>query len=65
MTNERGTEVSEKYKEINQKVKRGGCELASPFMTASFMALTVIPELKIFHNGLFDGLNFKQVALFD
>jgi len=64
MTDESGKDVSEKYKEINQLVKRGGCDLASPFMTASFMALTVIPELKIFHNGLFDGLNFKQVSLF-
>jgi adenine deaminase len=64
MTNEIGENVSSLYKLLNDKVKQTGCKLASPFMTASFMALTVIPKLKIFHNGLFDGSNFKAVSLF-
>jgi adenine deaminase len=33
-------------------------------MTLSFMALLVIPELKISDKGLFDGLTFKHVPLF-
>jgi adenine deaminase len=64
MTNKDGGEVSERYEEINQQVKQNGCTLASPFMTASFMALTVIPELKIYHKGLFDGTKFQHVELF-
>lgn len=64
MTDTSGYEVSQLYKRINEVVKKGGCLLNSPFMTASFMALTVIPELKIFHNGLFDGIKFEQVPLF-
>jgi adenine deaminase len=65
MTNEKGENVSKRYKELNQKVKHSGCSLGSPFMTASFMALTVIPKLKIYHNGLFDGDKFKTVSLFE
>ncbi|MFO8023413.1 MAG: adenine deaminase [Perlabentimonas sp.] len=65
MTNDDGEKVSELYKELNHRVKENGCALDAPFMTLSFMALTVIPELKIYHNGLFDGINFKQASLFD
>lgn len=64
MTNMSGQKVSEEYQKINEIVKSNGCTLSSPFMTASFMALTVIPELKIFHKGLFDGLKFEPVSLF-
>jgi adenine deaminase len=64
MSNEPGEYVSSMYKSLNEKVKNTSCTLHSPFMTASFMALTVIPKLKIFHNGLFDGVNFKPVSLF-
>jgi adenine deaminase len=38
-----------------------GCRLASPFMTLSFMALLVIPELKISDLGLFDGRSFQLI----
>jgi adenine deaminase len=64
MTNDDGINVSKNYKLLNKKVKENGCVLSSPFMTASFMALTVIPELKIYHDGLFDGINFKKTSLF-
>lgn len=64
MTNTNGLEVSKEYERINDTVKENGCKLSSPFMTASFMALTVIPELKIYHNGLFDASSFKHVDLF-
>jgi adenine deaminase len=36
-----------------------GSKLASPFMTLSFMALLVIPHLKLSDKGLFDGDQFK------
>lgn len=65
MTSEEGASVSEKYERLNNLVKQNGSTLGSPFMTASFMALTVIPKLKIFHNGLFDGIDFKRVDLFE
>lgn len=64
MCNDPIEEVSNKYKFISKLVKDNGCVLKSPFMTAAFMALTVIPEVKIYHNGLFDGVNFKPLPLF-
>ncbi|HOP03287.1 MAG TPA: adenine deaminase [Tenuifilaceae bacterium] len=64
MTSMDGDKVSQMYQELNNLVKENGCTLESPFMTASFMALTVIPELKIYHKGLFDSTNFKHVDLF-
>jgi adenine deaminase len=64
MTNKPGVEVSKQYHKLNSLLQENRSSLTSPFMTASFMALTVIPELKIYHNGLFDALNFEQVSLF-
>lgn len=64
MCNESIEDVSNKYKRISKLVVDNGCTLKSPFMTAAFMALTVIPEVKIYHNGLFDGVNFKPLPLF-
>jgi adenine deaminase len=56
--------VAEKYQELSDKIKNMGCKLKSPFMTLSFMALLVIPELKISDKGLFDVKAFKPVSLF-
>ncbi|MDX9846817.1 MAG: adenine deaminase [Tenuifilaceae bacterium] len=64
MTDSLGAEVKDEYTRLNKQVKNAGCTLHSPFMTASFMALTVIPELKINHNGLFDVNKFKSIPLF-
>ena len=64
MTDELGEEVSIQYEELNKAVLAAGCKIKSPFMTASFMALTVIPSLKINHNGLFDINKFSSVPLF-
>jgi adenine deaminase len=41
--------------------EEGGATLASPFMTLSFMALLVIPHLKLSDKGLFDGDRFAFV----
>lgn len=57
-------EVAFDYKALSRRVNSFGCKLSAPFMTLSFMALLVIPELKISDNGLFDGKNFCNVPLF-
>jgi len=44
-------------------VEELGCRLAAPFMTLSFMALLVMPELKIGDKGLFDVNAFQHVPL--
>lgn len=64
MTHEKGEEVAEKYQEMNMKVKALGSILRAPFMTLSFMALLVIPELKIGDKGLFDVNKFSFTELF-
>ena len=61
MSAEDGYEVSKQYKAINQMAKDMGSSLGAPFMTLSFMALLVIPSLKISDQGLFDGDKFKFV----
>ncbi len=58
-------QTAHKYAEICSKAKKIlGSTLESPFMTLSFMALTVIPTLKISDKGLFDVELFKFVELF-
>ncbi len=57
-------EAASQYAMLNTMLLDAGSTLKSPFMAASFMALTVIPKLKIFHGGLFDAESFKPVPLF-
>ncbi len=49
---------------LTEKVRSLGCKMAAPFMTLSFMALLVIPALKLSDKGLFDGKQFRFVPLF-
>jgi adenine deaminase len=49
------------YQEIDAIAKQLGCTLRAPFMTLSFMALLVIPKLKLSDKGLFDGDKFEFV----
>lgn len=64
MSDEDGYKVAAGYTEIDQFVKNElKSTLQSPFMTLSFMALLVIPSLKLSDKGLFDGENFKFVPL--
>jgi adenine deaminase len=56
-------EVGEAYSRIDWKVKQMGCTLRAPFMTLSFMALLVIPNLKLSDKGLFDGGKFEFTGL--
>lgn len=62
MSNEDGYKVAADYTAIDRMTKEElGSTLASPFMTLSFMALLVIPHLKLSDKGLFDGDNFSFV----
>jgi adenine deaminase len=65
MAAEDGYEVAEKYEYINSRALALGGTLKAPFMTLSFMALLVIPELKLSDKGLFDGIKFSFTALSD
>jgi len=51
--------IAEKYTTLDAEAKRLGSRLLSPFMTLSFMALLVIPHLKLSDLGLFDGDRFQ------
>ncbi|WP_457563433.1 adenine deaminase [Caminibacter pacificus] len=51
--------VAKKYAKLQQKAKNLGSSLTSPFMTLSFMALLVIPKLKLSDKGLFDSEKFE------
>ncbi len=64
MSNRDGFEIAKAYDEIDKKAKALGSELHAPYMTLSFMALLVIPELKLSDQGLFDGKNFEFTQLF-
>jgi len=64
MSNDDGYLVAQEYENINKLVKEFGSKLSTPFMTLSFMALLVIPELKLSDKGLFDGLKFDFTSLF-
>ncbi|QXU41837.1 adenine deaminase [Pedobacter sp. D749] len=61
MSNHNGYKVAESYTSIDQFAKDLGSTLLAPFMTLSFMALLVIPRLKLSDKGLFDGDEFKFV----
>lgn len=55
--------VAQKYTELVNFAKENGCKLHSPFMSMSFMALLVIPQLKLSDKGLFDGEAFQFCAM--
>jgi adenine deaminase len=61
MSNEDGYKVAEQYSMIDKAAKEAGSILGSPFMTLSFMALLVIPHLKLSDKGLFDGDTFEFI----
>lgn len=61
MSPDDGYKVADAYTEIDMMAKASGSSLAAPFMTLSFMALLVIPHLKLSDKGLFDGDRFAFV----
>ncbi|MEI6172260.1 MAG: adenine deaminase [Bacteroidota bacterium] len=64
MTGVEGFEVARLYDEMDKKAKEMGSSLSAPYMTLSFMALLVIPDLKLSDKGLFDGTRFAFTSLF-
>ncbi len=64
MSGDDGYDVVRRYTEIDRFAKKLGSGLRAPFMTLSFMALLVIPDLKLSDKGLFSGNKFEFVDLF-
>ncbi|MHB8108868.1 MAG: adenine deaminase [Syntrophorhabdaceae bacterium] len=64
MSDDDGYAVARKYGRLNTLARELGCTLAAPFMTLAFMALVVIPKLKLSDKGLFDGEKFDFTELF-
>ncbi|MCI0493358.1 MAG: adenine deaminase [Planctomycetes bacterium] len=56
-------EVAAAYSKLDSLVKAWGSSLRAPYMTLSFMALLVIPEIKLSDHGLFDGNRFEFTPL--
>lgn len=66
MTPESGPQVGARYAELTGFARRKlRCSLEAPFMTLSFLALLVIPSLKLSDRGLFDGEVFGLVGLWE
>ncbi len=63
MSDKDGWETGKLYEEIDRMAKELGSSLKAPFMTLSFMALLVIPDLKLSDKGLFSGNSFSFVDL--
>lgn len=64
MSTASGEAVAAAYKQIDAQAKKQGSTLKAPFMTLSFMALLVIPQLKLSDLGLFNGRTFTFTNLF-
>jgi len=62
MSDEPPEEIARRYAKIDALAKQAGTQLSAPFMTLSFMALLVIPKLKLSDLGLFDAERFAFVS---
>jgi adenine deaminase len=62
MSLDEGYKVAAAYSAIDQFARSLGSTLQSPFMSLSFMALLVIPHVKLSDKGLFDGDSFQFYA---
>ena len=56
-------EIGKSYAELDAMAKEMGSKLRAPYMSLSFMALLVIPSLKLSDKGLFDGTSFQFTSL--
>ena len=63
MSDKPAQEIGKQYAELDKMAKVMGSKLRAPYMSLSFMALLVIPSLKLSDKGLFDGTNFKFTTL--
>lgn len=64
MTNLPAEQVAESYIKLDRRAKELGSKLRAPYMSLSFMALLVIPELKLSDKGLFNGKSFEFTDVF-
>ena len=64
MTNEPAEAVAEAYIKLDKRAKELGSKLKAPYMSLSFMALLVIPQLKLSDKGLFNGNTFEFTPVF-
>ncbi|QVY64045.1 adenine deaminase [Polaribacter sp. Q13] len=55
--------IGKAYAELDEMAKQMGSKLRAPYMSLSFMALLVIPSLKLSDKGLFDGTSFQFTSL--
>jgi len=65
LSNKPLSDVKDELDAANHATKKLGCAIPEPFMALSFMALSVIPELKLTDRGLVDVNQFKFVDLFE
>lgn len=63
MSDRDGRWVAKRYTELDRAAKKLGSKLDAPFMTLSFMALLVIPDLKLSDRGLFSATQWGFVPL--
>ncbi|WP_147679160.1 adenine deaminase [Algibacter pacificus] len=63
MSDKDGETIGKQYAELDVMAKKLGSNLNAPYMTLSFMALLVIPALKLSDKGLFNGKDFKFVSV--
>ena len=63
MSNLSAEEIGKAYAELDAMAKKMGSNLRAPYMSLSFMALLVIPSLKLSDKGLFDGTSFQFTSL--
>lgn len=64
MSDRDGWTIGRAYAALDEKAKAMGSRLRAPYMSLSFMALLVIPQLKLSDKGLFDGRHFQFTGLF-
>ena len=63
MSDKPAKEIGKQYAELDKMAKQMGSQLRAPYMSLSFMALLVIPSLKLSDKGLFDGTSFQFTSL--
>jgi adenine deaminase len=63
MSDGHAEEAAAAYARQTKAAKALGSPLHAPYMTLSFLALLVIPDLKLSDRGLFDGTNFEFVSV--
>ena len=63
MSDQNGKTIGKEYALLDQMAKEMGSTLKAPYMTLSFMALLVIPFLKLSDKGLFNGSKFEFTSL--